>query len=528
MNEQPAQPEGIDLAALLRVLRRRLPVIALCALLTIAGAIGLSLLQEKEYETGPTLRTRDPVINFALFGSAVPSSDPQRDVETTLSLVTEPKVAEATAEGLGGYTVEEIADAVELRRDEGSDLFSIVASSTDPDEAARIANVYTEEFQKFDRRADRGRLTEARETIESQLDRIESGGFEEFAKERKVDVRQLRLRAQNLELLSGLRPGNVDLVAEATVPTDPVRPDIVQNLAVGAFIGLLLGVGLALAVEHLDRRINRPEEVEELLGLPLLGSVPKSPLLGAGAIAAAETGSPEGEAFRMIWTNLRFFNATREVKAVLITSAEPGDGKSTFSVNLAAAAASSGSSVLLVEADVRNPSFDLLLDLPEARGLTDYLVGDERKPPTREIVIGPGVDGDGPRRMDVLTAGPAPPNPGQLLDSKRMRKLIAEARDEYDLLVIDAPPVAIVSDAIPLLREVDGVIAVTHLGENTRDAVAGLGEQFNRLNANALGFVANFAGKPDYRYYGYYGFGAAGPPSPVAAAEPLGGGGTRS
>jgi receptor protein-tyrosine kinase len=195
---------------------------------------------------------------------------------------------------------------------------------------------------------------------------------------------------------------------------------------------------------------------------------------------------------------------------VLITSSSPGDGKSTVAMHLASAAAGAGSSVLLIEADLRHPTLAGRLKLPGNRGLSQLLAGEFRD--IDEVIQTVRVDGrntgDGGRSLDVLVSGPIPPNPTDLIESERMRDIIQLAKRDYDLVIVDTPPTSVVSDAIPLVKEVSGVIVVCRLGKTTRESAHHLRDQLQNLEANLLGVVVNSVGRQaGYGHLYGYGYG---------------------
>lgn len=212
----------------------------------------------------------------------------------------------------------------------------------------------------------------------------------------------------------------------------------------------------------------------------------------------------------MLRANLRYFNVDRPIRSVLVTSAAPGDGKSTVTWNLAAATAQAGGAVLLIEADLRHPSLaSPANDLWPAPGLSNVLSGqtDVSEAIQTTAVGEPSEPSSKGRTMDVLVAGPLPPNPADLVESERMRSLLRDTVGRYDLVVIDTPPTSVVSDAIPLINEVDGVIVVARLGKSTRDSAVHLCHQLEQLNAHTLGIVMN-GFRADGAGYGYgYGYG---------------------
>ncbi len=210
----------------------------------------------------------------------------------------------------------------------------------------------------------------------------------------------------------------------------------------------------------------------------------------------------------MLRANLRYFNVDHDVGSILVTSAAPGDGKTTVAWNLATAAAELGGRVLLVEADLRHPGIAQGLGMREARGLSTVLAGEASlEGALQEVPLPDRQSGRGTRTVEVLLSGPLPPNPSDLLESDAMGELLSAAQQGYDLVVIDTPPMSVVSDAIPLIKNVGGVIVVGRAGKTTRDAAARLNEQLVNLKAPFLGIVVNGL-KSDGEGYGYgYGYG---------------------
>ncbi len=226
----------------------------------------------------------------------------------------------------------------------------------------------------------------------------------------------------------------------------------------------------------------------------------------------------EAEAFHLIRAHLRYFNVDRELRTLLVASAAPGDGKTTVARYLASAAASMGSRVLLLEADLRHPTLAQQLDVQSGPGVSDVLIGAVSLSEATQMIDldSPSVAGSEGRMLDVVVAGAvSPPNPGELIESHAMEALIERAKSTYDLVVIDTPPLAAVSDAFALLRKVDGVIIVGRMGRNRRDVAERLHETLAGAGAPLLGVVANGLKARRRGSYGYayeYGYAEAQPP----------------
>ncbi|MEK6274453.1 MAG: polysaccharide biosynthesis tyrosine autokinase [Actinomycetota bacterium] len=517
----------LGLRAAFVVLRRRLWVLLTCALLVPASALGFSLVQEKQYTAAASLFFRDPGLDQKLFGSTFlePAGDPVREAATNLKLVSLKAVARRTAVAVRrGLTADQVAAKVEASTEGQSDLVSVRATDPSPEFAATLANTFAQQYIQFRREADRAKVREAQQLVQRELDALSPTERE------SAEGRSLAERAQQLRILTSLQTGNAELVERAEPPRSPSSPRTFRNGVLGGVLGVILGIGLAFLLERLDRRVRDPKEIESAFRRPILGTIPKSRALASPEYTQDGARPAVGEeAFRMLRANLRYFNVDRQIQSVLVTSPASADGKSTVAWGLAAAAAEAGARVLLIEADLRHPTLSRSFPYvkPEP-GLSTVLAGSEdfaeavQKVPVHQRINSSSSE----RAMYVLPAGPLPPNPADLIESERMREVIRHAEDDYDLVVIDTPPTSVVSDAIPLVKEVSGVIVVVRLGQSTREAIVHLRNQLEHLDAPTLGVVLN-AFSPDSGSYGYgyaysYGYGEpgnSGPPAPLAAEE---------
>jgi tyrosine-protein kinase len=500
----------LSLRAALVVLRRRLWVLVICAFLVPASALAFSLTQEKQYTASASLFFRDPALDQKLFGATFlePSTDPVREAATNVKLVSLKAVARRTSRAVGrGLTTDQVDDKVDTSLEGQSDLVSVRATDPSPEFAAIIANTFADQYIDFRREADRAKLREAQQLIQRELKALSPAG------RRGPEGRSLAQRAQQLRILASLQTGNAELVERAEPPRSPSSPRTFRNVVLGSVLGVVLGVGLAFLLERLDRRVRDPREIEAAFRRPILATIPKSRALASSAyLQDGALPAVDEEAFRMLRANLRYFNVDRQVQSVLVTSPAPADGKSTVAWGLAAAAAAAGARVLLIEADLRHPT----LARSSARvspepGLSSVLAGysvfDEavQRVPIQQRNHSSSTE----RAIYVLPAGPLPPNPVDLIDSERMREVVHEAERAYDLVVIDTPPTSIVSDAIPLVKQVTGVIVVVRLGQSTREAVVQLSNQLEHLHAPTLGVVLNALARDRSYGYGYYAYGYA-------------------
>ena len=531
MTDQPLQDSNSrqsDLERMLAVLRRRAGLIALFLLVTAAAAFGFSELQQKEYSASASLLFRNPGFAEDLFGTTATAANPvpTREAATNEKLVGLAVVAERTAKQLKGLTAEEVSGMVSVESQGEAELVSVTATDSVPAQARRVANTFARQFIAFRAGADRAKLLQAKRLAEREFNRLSP------AEKESARGQALSRGAEKLGILASLQTGNAELVQPAGLPTSPSSPQPKRNTILGAILGLLLGIGLAFLLERLNRRLRDPEEVQEAFGLPVLGVIPESKAIMASndGSVAAELPFVENEAFRMLRASLRYFNVDREIHVVLVCSEGAEVGKSTVAWNLARVAATSAK-VVVVETDLRNASLARQHGLKSAPGLSGVLthqIGLDEATQSIRVVGGGNGDGAGAQSLDVIVAGANPPNPAELIESQAMSEVLAQLRERYELVVIDTAPMGVVSDAFPLLRQVDGVIAVARLERSTRDHVEALREQLVRLEAPALGVVANGqkarrGGKYGYGYYGGYyqraaeQGGAASPESPVKA-----------
>ena len=295
----------------------------------------------------------------------------------------------------------------------------------------------------------------------------------------------------------------------ARLPTAPSSPNVKQNVAIGALIGLLLAAGYAVIRTTLDRKIRTPEAVSEQTGLSVVGTLPATPELAKGSgLLPLEPGSEAAsslrllaEATRELRTNLQYTNLDEPPKAIVMTSPQPGDGKSTTASNLAIVLAQAGQPVVLIDTDLRRPRIAALWNLDNAAGLTDALAGRADVDDITHYVDPEGM-------LRVITSGRIPPNPSEVLGSQRMLQLVADLTRDA-MVIMDAPPLSPVTDAAILAAHADGALLVVGTGKTTIDALQHATESLSRVNAKPLGVVMNRvptkgSGRASYGYSSEY------------------------
>jgi polysaccharide biosynthesis transport protein len=310
------------------------------------------------------------------------------------------------------------------------------------------------------------------------------------------------------------------LVQSAEVPIVPVKPNKLLNIGLSILIGLSLGIGMAFFVEYLNNTINTAEDIERYVQLPALGAIPslqtltrkrqklltgnRSPgegtalaLAQSELVSAHESVSTFSESYRALRTSLLLSSAEHAPKTMLVTSSHPAEGKTTIVANTAISLAQTGARVLVLDADMRRPRCHKILSLKNDLGLSTYL--------SREIAVDRVIQPHETPNLHVITAGPIPPNPSELLSSLKWRVLIAELEARYDHIVIDSPPVIHVTDALIISPYADGVVLVVKGGHTPREAVQRAKQALQDVNAKILGVVINGVNlhSESYYYYNY-------------------------
>jgi polysaccharide biosynthesis transport protein len=528
MSELPRDQtaQSVDVARALRVLIDRKWVIIGLTFLGLAGALVLSFRTIPLYEATAKILRQTTTLDQALFGAQIfQISDQERALITGASLVKLDQVAQKVKEEIGSSrSVQSLQSMVSAKANSTTNIINVLVTSPNPAEPADVANSFARQFILYRQLADRAVLAGARAQVDAELQAMTAA---ELASARGQTLSQ---KVEELAVLESLQTGGYELVEAARAPALAYNVHTYRNGAVGLVLGLIMGLVVASVIQLLDRRIKDEDGFERGFGAPVIASIP---LVGSrwGGRRRKRSNAPVGfrdrrslvlEAFRTLRSNLKFFEVGGNLRTILVTSPLPREGKSVTSVNLALSLAMSGSRVILLEADLRRPMLDTYLGLDSHKGFSDLLSGTRpvadvvQVVETRRFLPQEGSHvGDRQRNDESLAkkdllyvaAGPLPPNPAELLATDKTTDVFKQLAAVCDYVVIDAPPVLLVSDALEIAKKVDGVVLVCRLRETRVDEVERTRQSLERIGVKPLGVIVSGVVRAKAyrrRYGGYY------------------------
>lgn len=513
----------LTLADLIKLGRRWWWVLVLCPVLAAGVAFLVSSAMTPIYRAQATLLVEQ---------SQVPGTTQYNDIlaaerlsRTYSRLVTSRSVLEETITRLNLLlTPEELEKQIEVTPVRDTQLVQVAVLDPSPERAATIANTLAQVFIEQQQQRQRALTGSSREELQRNIDdvkaRIEQLSSRIAELEQRPDANSLAvqtelsglrselnqaqttysslLEAQQRMALAEAQVGTRVLVVEQAVPpTEFVKPRILLNTGLAGLLGLALGIGLVLVAGYLDDTVKTSEDVQRLSGSAAIGTIPVFQT-GNGLEPVVNPQSLATETYRGLRTNLQFATAGRDIRSIAVTSARPGEGKSTTTANLGVVLAQGGQRVILVDADLRKPALHRAFGIANRSGLTNLLLlrgGDEE---LSGYLRPTAVEG-----LQVLTTGPLPPNPPDLLGSPRMSELIQRLEQLADIVLIDTPPLAL-SDPLIIAGHVDGVLLVTTAGQTRSKELVRALEELSRTSTPVIGVVLNRVKLEHDRYYYYY------------------------
>jgi Mrp family chromosome partitioning ATPase len=525
------------LADYVAIVRRRKWIILLPLLVAPAMAVLLSSTQQSLYRASAEIYVKRADIAAAVAGVTDPTLqvDPVRFLKTQASVAGDPKLAQrvVAAAGVRGISAGGLLGSSSVTPNPDADLLNVAVTNGNPDAAVRLANVYANEFTKYRTELDTARINDALEGVKARIKSLRGHGV-------SIDSPSYATLLDNqtrLETVGKLLADNTYVLrpAEGAVKTSPRTR---RNGILGFLLGGVLGIGLAFLAEALDKRVRSEREVADTLGLPLLGRIPRPArrLRKENALAMlAEPRSVAAEPVRALRTNLEFANLERDARTIMITSSVQREGKSTTIANLAVALVRAGRRVALVDLDLRRPFLHRFFRIKSTPGVTDVVLGQFKLSDAMRPVPVSAVSGRNPRTratpvqlapasrssnghgqldgvLNVLPAGTIPPDPGELIGTEGLGKLLDTLRDQFDFVLIDAPPLLVVGDAMTLSAKVDAMFAVTRLKVVHRGMLHELARLLEACPAEKFGYVVTSAELGESYAYAYaYGYAATEP-----------------
>jgi capsular exopolysaccharide synthesis family protein len=492
------------LAYYLKVLRRRWHIIVLVPGVAVVVSLIVGLGAQKKYDaTAKLVVNPNNQVTAVLNPSASQSSpDPERDLNTEVSRIKTVPIADAVRRRLRlAESRNALLAKVTTSLEGTTNIVKVKVRDPSPGRAAQIANAFAAGYVSARESDARSAFREAAAQARRQLESLSA------ADQASPQGLQLQARLRELEVDSALQTGNAQVLQEATVPTSAASPKVLLGAALAAFLGLILGGVAAGVIELLDRRVKDEDDVKLATRAPTLAAIPHA--RGPVRSRLLPLDWEQTEAYRSLATNLRFFKLGGEIKTLMITSPGPLDGKTNVTLSLSAALAEFGQKVIAVESDLRRPRFADYLQLPQAPGLSSVLAGMAswsqqvvHVDVSRLRVDNSTIRGESPH-FSVLAGGQSPPNPQALLSSAEMGELMLDLRSSRDVVLIDTPPLGTLTDAVPLVSRVDGVVLVVHLQHTTREGLKKACEVLAELDGTVLGTVLIGGARPALS--GYYG-----------------------
>ena len=505
--QPPAEQEG--LRRYVDTLRERIWIVVCITAISTGIAILYVLTATKVYESSAEI-----YVNAGASGSGLvsppgitQSTDPTRDVETAAKLIHNRSVAERVKEDLdspegiagllGMVTAEPVAQ---------SQIVQVTARAGAPEEAADLANSFAEQagLELTDR---------VQDYIDETLPGLQAQQAENPSEALEAQIAELQVLGESPDT-------TLEVLTEAQLPVSPVSPRPLFSVVGGFLAGIVLGIAAAFAIQVLDPRLRREEQLRRLYRLPILARIPKEQKTSSTPLDPLSLSPAASEAYRSLRGTLAVGRSTAEdgSRAILVTGSSPSEGKTTTGINLASSLAAAGASVVLIESDLRRPSIGKALDIKPTHGVVSVLI---ESVPLEDALVTTEAFG---ANLGLLLADYEGGWISELFALPAARQLIADAREMADYVIVDSPPLTDVVDALPLARYVDDVLMVVRIGRTQLPKLQQLGELLAENNIRPAGFAVVGVPRPTRSDYHYYGARTSRPqlklPTDTSASEP--------
>ncbi len=509
----------LDLRQLWALIRHWLWAIVSCALLAAVIVFVVTSHLPPVYQAAVTLMIQQSPSAGASDYTDVLASE--RQARTYAEIAKEEMIVQTVIGRLGlEMTPGEVAGMVSVELVPNTRLIRVSVEDSDPYRAPRIANGIADALIEQNQALQDARYADSLNNVREQMDEMTALMGETqaaidalgtpAASEEQAELARLQtdlagyrnsyaslLQSYEQMRLAARSADNIVILRRAQEPARQKEPPTARNALSAGLAAAVLVLGMVFLIDYLDDTIKTPDDVSRLLGMGTLGAVGRLENRNEELVTLSHPLSPMSEAFRRLRTNIRFASVDRPIKTLLITSADAVEGKSLTASNLAVSMAQAGLKVIIVDADLRRPRMHEIFGLRPQDGLTGALLDgspDGRLQPVQQ------------EGLKVLPAGELPPNPAELLGSRRMRELLDLLSQQADVVLLDSPPLLPVTDAAVLAREVDGVLLLVDSGNTRRGAARQAIESLRQVGANVIGVVLNKVanGRDGYYYYYHY------------------------
>ena len=512
------------LADYLMILRRRKWIILIPLVVAPVLAVLVSSRQQPLYQASAEIYVRRADIAAAASGVTDPTLqvDPIRFLKTQADVARDPALAQRVVRRahVAGITPHMLLEKLDVVPRPDADLLDLSVVATSDQAAVLLTNAYAREFANYRTERDTARVNAALENVRTKIQSLRRQGI---SLDSPAYITLLQNQTQ-LETFGKLLANNTQVLSAAEGAAK-IRPRPRRNGFIGILFGAVLGLGLAFVAEALERRVRSEEELDQALALPLLGRIPKPSrrLRKENRIVMlASPRSVESESVRKLRTNVEFANLERGARTIMVTSAAQREGKSTTIANLAVALARAGRRVALIDLDLRRPFLHRFFNIKPVPGMSDVLVGrldlfdamrpvpvpaahtQSRLPAAVEVHTASSSSNGRSRVQGVLHVAPAgtiPPDAGELMGTEALRSTLGTLAEHFDYVLIDAPPMLVVGDAMTLSATTDAMIVVARLGVVHRGMLRELARLLETCPADKLGYV--IAGAELVEHYGY-------------------------